>query len=189
MARARPLFRRVVIVGLGLIGSSLARVIRRDGLAGELVACDASAAVREKVLELGLADRALADPVKAVRGADLVMLCTPVLSFGALAAAIGPKLARGAILSDVGSVKGAVVEALAPQALVTAVQACPAAARIGAETYTASCIGSNRCVDRSCEGKAHLPRCVQIDLFMVNSPDPGIGPRMWWVSSGNVETP
>ena len=114
MARAKPLFRRVVIVGLGLIGSSLARVIRRDGLAGELVACDASAAVREKVLELGLADRALADPVKAVRGADLVMLCTPVLSFGALAATIGPKLARGAILSDVGSVKGAVVEALAP---------------------------------------------------------------------------
>lgn len=114
MPRARPLFKRIVIVGLGLIGSSLARVVRRDGLAGELVACDASAAVRDKVLELGLADRALADPAKAVRGADLVMLCTPVLSFPAIAAAIGPKLAKGAILSDVGSVKRAVVEALAP---------------------------------------------------------------------------
>jgi cyclohexadieny/prephenate dehydrogenase len=114
MARARPLFKRVVIVGMGLIGSSLARVVRRDGLAGELVACDASATVREKVLDLGLADRAVADPAKAVRGADLVMLCTPVLSFPALAAAIGPKLAKGAILSDVGSVKRAVVDALAP---------------------------------------------------------------------------
>jgi cyclohexadieny/prephenate dehydrogenase len=114
MARAKPLFRRAVIVGLGLIGSSLARVMRRDGLAGELVACDASAAVRDKVLELGIADRAVADPAKAVRGADLVMLCTPVLSFPAIAAAIGPKLAKGAILSDVGSVKRAVVEALAP---------------------------------------------------------------------------
>jgi cyclohexadieny/prephenate dehydrogenase len=88
--------------------------VRRDGLAGERVACDASAAVRDKVLELGIADRAVADPAKAVRGADLVMLCTPVLSFPAIAAAIGPKLAKGAILSDVGSVKRAVVEALAP---------------------------------------------------------------------------
>jgi cyclohexadieny/prephenate dehydrogenase len=114
MPRAKPLFKRIVIVGLGLIGSSLARVVRRDGLAGELVACDASAAVRDKVLELGIADRAVADPAKAVRGADLVMLCTPVLSFPAIAAAIGPKLAKGTILSDVGSVKRAVVEALAP---------------------------------------------------------------------------
>ena len=114
MARQKPLFRRVAIVGFGLIGSSVARVLRRDGLAGEIVACDASAAVRDKVLELGIADRAVADPAKAVRGADLVMLCTPVLSFPAIAAAIGPKLAKGTILSDVGSVKRAVVEALAP---------------------------------------------------------------------------
>ncbi len=114
MARARPSFRRVAIVGLGLIGSSLARVLRRDGLAGEIVACDASADVRARVLELGIADRALADPAAAVRGADLVMLCTPVLSYGAIAAAMARGLARGAIVSDVGSVKGAVVEALAP---------------------------------------------------------------------------
>ena len=114
MARARPSFRRVAIVGLGLIGSSLARVLRRDGLAAEIVACDASADVRARVLELGIADRALADPAAAVRGADLVMLCTPVLSYGAIAAAMARGLARGAIVSDVGSVKGAVVEALAP---------------------------------------------------------------------------
>ena len=114
MARQKPLFRRVAIVGFGLIGSSVARVLRRDGLAGEIVACDASAEARARVLALGIADRALASPAAAVRGADLVMLCTPVRSFGAIGAAMAPGLARGAIVSDVGSVKGAVVEALAP---------------------------------------------------------------------------
>jgi cyclohexadieny/prephenate dehydrogenase len=114
MARQKPLFRRVAIVGFGLIGSSVARVLRRDGLAGEIVACDASAEARARVLALGIADRAVASPAAAVRGADLVMLCTPVRSFGAIGAAMAPGLARGAIVSDVGSVKGAVVEALAP---------------------------------------------------------------------------
>ena len=114
MARQKPLFRRVAIVGVGLIGSSVARVLRRDGLAGEIVACDASAEARARVLALGIADRAVASPAAAVRGADLVMLCTPVRSFGAIGAAMAPGLARGAIVSDVGSVKGAVVEALAP---------------------------------------------------------------------------
>lgn len=114
MARAQPLFGRVTLIGIGLIGSSIARVIRRDRLAREIVICDASAAAREKALELGIADRAVADPAAAVRGADLVLLCTPVMSYGAIGAAIGPKLKAGAILSDVGSVKRAVVEALAP---------------------------------------------------------------------------
>ena len=114
MARQKPLFRRVAIVGFGLIGSSVARVLRRDGLAGEIVACDTSAEARARVLALGIADRAVASPAAAVRGADLVMLCTPVRSFGAIGAAMAPGLARGAIVSDVGSVKGAVVEALAP---------------------------------------------------------------------------
>ena len=114
MARRTALFDRVTLIGLGLIGSSLARVIRRDKLAREIVACDASAVVRDKVLELGLADRVFGDAASAVRGADLVVLCTPVLSYGALGAAIGPKLKKGAILTDVGSVKRAVVEALAP---------------------------------------------------------------------------
>ena len=114
MARQKPLFRRVAIVGFGLIGSSVARVLRRDDLAGEIVACDASAEARARVLALGIADRALASPAAAVRGADLVMLCTPVRSFGAIGAAMARGLSKGAIVSDVGSVKGAVVEALAP---------------------------------------------------------------------------
>ncbi len=114
MARRAALFGRVTLIGLGLIGSSLARVIRREKLAREIVGCDASAAVRDKVIELGLADRVFGDAAASVRVADLVVLCTPILSYGALGAVIGPKLKKGAILSDVGSVKRAVVEALAP---------------------------------------------------------------------------
>ncbi|MFM8991804.1 MAG: prephenate/arogenate dehydrogenase family protein [Alphaproteobacteria bacterium] len=114
MARPKPLFRRVAIVGFGLIGSSVARVMRRDGLVGEFVACDSTAAARARVLARGNADRAVASPAAAVRGADLVMLCTPVRSVGASGAARARGLSKGAIVSDVGSVKGAVVEALAP---------------------------------------------------------------------------
>ena len=112
--RAKPLFERVAIVGLGLIGSSLARALRRERLARTIVACDSSPAVREKVAELGLADRVTGDAAAAARGADLVVLCTPLSSYAALAAAIAPSLRRGAILSDVGSVKRAAVAALAP---------------------------------------------------------------------------
>ena len=112
--RPKPLFGRVTLIGLGLIGSSLARAIRRAYLARELVACDASATVRAKVAALDLADRVVADPASAVRGADLVVVCTPVSTYGALAAAFGPKLKRGAIVSDVGSVKRTARDALAP---------------------------------------------------------------------------
>jgi cyclohexadieny/prephenate dehydrogenase len=111
---AAPLFERVALVGLGLIGSSLARVIRRDRLARQLVAVDAAAGVRAKVAELGLADQVEADAARAAAGADLVVLCTPVSTYPALGAAIGPKLKRGAILSDVGSVKQVALDQLAP---------------------------------------------------------------------------
>ena len=114
-ATAAPLFRRVCLVGLGLIGSSLARCLKAEpGLAGEVVALDASAFVRARVLELGIADRAEAEPAAAVAGADLVVLCTPIGTFAELAAAIGPHLEPGAILSDVGSVKQAVLRDVGP---------------------------------------------------------------------------
>jgi cyclohexadieny/prephenate dehydrogenase len=112
--RSAPLFDRVVLVGLGLIGSSLARVIKRERIARELIACDADAGVRAKVNELGLADAVEADVARAVAGADLVVVCTPVSTYAALGAAIGPKLKRGAILSDVGSVKQVAIDAFGP---------------------------------------------------------------------------
>ncbi len=104
---------RVAIVGLGLIGSSLARGARRYGLAREIVALDADAGVRERVGALGLADTVTDDPA-ALSRADLVILCVPVGAIGAVAAEIAPHLKPGAILSDVGSVKAAVVAAVAP---------------------------------------------------------------------------
>jgi cyclohexadieny/prephenate dehydrogenase len=108
------LFERVAIVGIGLIGSSLLRAMRRDGVARSLVAADADPAVRDRVLELGLADDVHGTAGDAADGADLVILCTPVGTFAALAAEVGPRLAPGAILSDTGSVKGAAMRALAP---------------------------------------------------------------------------
>ena len=114
VAKPRPLFGRVAIVGLGLIGSSLARALRRDGLASTIVACDASGAVRAKVAELKLADGVEADAAKAVRGADLVVVCTPMSTFAGLGAEIGRRLKKGAILTDVGSVKQTALDAFTP---------------------------------------------------------------------------
>ncbi|GLK76610.1 cyclohexadienyl dehydrogenase [Methylopila jiangsuensis] len=109
-----PLYGRVAIIGLGLIGSSIARAARRAGGAGTLVAYDQSAFVRARVAELGLADVVADSAAEAAEGADLVIVCTPVGVSGAVAAEIGPRLKVGAVLSDVGSVKGAVVRDMAP---------------------------------------------------------------------------
>ena len=106
IARAkRPLFDTVAIVGIGLIGSSLARVLRRERLARRIIGCDSSKSVRATVRALELVDALTNDPGAAVRRADLVVVCTPVSTYGALGRAIGPRLKAGAILTDVGSVK------------------------------------------------------------------------------------
>lgn len=112
---AEPVFRRLALIGVGLIGSSIAHRARAGGdLAGEIVACAQSAATRARVRELGLADRIEEDPAAAVAGADGVMLCTPVGTYGAIAAAMAPALAPGAIVSDVGSTKQSVLRDVAP---------------------------------------------------------------------------
>ena len=110
-----PLFQRLVIIGLGHIGSSLARVARERGtLCRELVATDRSAAVLERVRALGIADRVEEDVAAAVRGADCVMLAAPVGAFAAIAAAIGPHLAPGTIVTDTGSTKVSVIRDVEP---------------------------------------------------------------------------
>ncbi len=109
-----PLFETVTIIGIGHIGSSLARVIRRDGLAGRLLVLDSQPEHRAQALELGLADLATDDMAAAVAPADLVVLSTPVGSYAALAAAMAPHLKAGAIVTDVGSVKMAVVRDVGP---------------------------------------------------------------------------
>lgn len=111
---AEPLFESLTVIGCGLIGSSLLRVARRNNLARTLVAADASAPVCARVSELALADRVTDDLAAAVAGAGLVILCVPVGANETVARAIGPALSAGAIVSDVGSVKGAVLAALTP---------------------------------------------------------------------------
>lgn len=108
------LFQRVALIGLGLIGSSLSHVIRRNGLASEITGCARSGTTRARALELGLVDRIFATAAQSITGADLVILCSPVGTYGSLAQEIGPVLEAGTILSDVGSVKAAVVRDVAP---------------------------------------------------------------------------
>ncbi|MEE7503500.1 prephenate/arogenate dehydrogenase family protein [Methylobacterium mesophilicum] len=111
---AAPVVGRLAIVGLGLIGSSIARAARRYGLARTIVAVDRDAAVRARVRDLGIADVVTGDPAEGAAGTDLVILCVPVGAIGAAAAEMAPHLKPGTIVSDVGSVKGAVVAAVRP---------------------------------------------------------------------------
>ena len=102
-------FERLAIVGLGLIGASIALGARASGAARRVVGTDASADVLRRAGELSLCDEVADDPAEAVRGADLVILCVPVGACGTLARALAPHLAPGAIVSDVGSVKETVL--------------------------------------------------------------------------------
>jgi cyclohexadieny/prephenate dehydrogenase len=110
----RPLFDRIAILGLGLLGASLALAVRRGGLAGEIAGYARSQETRDRVRELGFCDGVSETAVDAVKGADLVVLCAPVGAFGALAEAIGPHLRDDCIVTDVGSVKSAVVRDVSP---------------------------------------------------------------------------
>ncbi len=112
---AEPLFRRLALIGVGLIGSSVARIARERGdLAGELVASARTQKTRDRVVELGIADRVEAELGRAVAGADCVMLCAPVGAYAEIAAEIAPHLAAGAILTDVGSTKQSVIRDVGP---------------------------------------------------------------------------
>jgi cyclohexadieny/prephenate dehydrogenase len=110
----KPLFDRLALIGTGLIGSSIARAARDQGVVRSIVATARSEATRRRVAELGLADRVAEDNAAAVEGADLVIVSIPVGACGAVAREIGAHLKPGAIVSDVGSVKGAVLREMAP---------------------------------------------------------------------------
>lgn len=113
-ARPQPMFGRVALIGVGLIGSSLCHVMRREGIAGAISAHAVTGRTRTRVAELGLADAVHATAADAVRDADLVVLCVPVGACGAVAQAMAPALKPGAIVTDVGSVKGAVIRDISP---------------------------------------------------------------------------
>ena len=109
-----PLFERVALIGIGLIGSSLARVLRRDSPGTAIVACARRDETLDAVRRLGIADEATDDPAAAVAGADLVVLATPLSAYAEVAQRIAPALKPGAILTDVGSVKEAVIREIGP---------------------------------------------------------------------------
>jgi cyclohexadieny/prephenate dehydrogenase len=109
-----PPFKRIALIGFGLIGGSIARAARVQGLAGEIVTTARSAKTRARVTELDIVDSVLETNEEAVRGADLVILCIPVGACGPVAAEIAPFLEQGAIVSDVGSVKGAIARDMGP---------------------------------------------------------------------------
>ena len=110
----RPMFEHVALVGIGLIGSSISHAARRKGLAGTISGSARTQATVDTALKLKLIDRGYRNAAEAVKGADLVILSVPVGACGALAAEIAPHLRPGAILTDVGSVKAAVVRDIAP---------------------------------------------------------------------------
>ena len=110
-----PIFKRLALVGVGLIGSSVARIaMQRGDLAAEVVATTRTGKTLDRVRELGIAHRVEADPARAVEGADCVMLCAPVGAYAEIAAAIAPHLAPGAVLTDVGSTKQSVIRDVGP---------------------------------------------------------------------------
>lgn len=109
-----PLFDRLALIGIGLIGSSLAQVARQKGLARHIAISTRSEDTLRRAEELGLGDSYSQDAAVAADGADLVILCVPVGAYEAVAKWIAPVLQSGAILTDVGSTKTSVIEAVGP---------------------------------------------------------------------------
>ncbi len=111
---SKVLFDRIAIIGLGLIGTSIARAARANGVAREIAGTARSQKTRARVRELGIVDEVLDTPALAAEGAGLVIVCVPVGASGAIAQQIGPHLARSAIVTDVGSVKNSVMRDMEP---------------------------------------------------------------------------
>lgn len=109
-----PFYSRLALIGIGLIGSSIALAARASGAVGTIAIHTRSPATLKRAEELGLGDAYFATAAEAVKGADCVIVCVPVGACAGVAAEIGPHLAPGAVVSDVGSVKSAVVKAMAP---------------------------------------------------------------------------
>jgi len=109
-----PIFEKITIIGIGLIGSSIAMATRRAALAKYICGCDVGLDIGERVSKLGLVDRFEADPARAVADADLVIMAVPVGAMAHLSAKIVPHMKKGAVLTDTGSTKRSVVRDVSP---------------------------------------------------------------------------
>jgi cyclohexadieny/prephenate dehydrogenase len=110
---SQPIFSRLALIGIGLIGSSIAHASRKAGVAGHIAVSSRTARTLKRAHELKLGDSYHADSAEAVREADCVIHCAPVGASAEIAAAIAPALKAGAIVSDVGSVKKSVIAQMA----------------------------------------------------------------------------
>ena len=129
---SKVIYPKVALIGLGLIASSISHAIRRAGLAGEITGFARSPETRGIAREIGLCDQVYDTAAEAAHGADLVILCVPVGAMGQVAEEIAPALKVGATVSDVGSVKQAVIDAVAPH-IPTGVHFIPAHPMAGTE--------------------------------------------------------
>lgn len=109
-----PLINRLAIIGVGLIGGSLARILKEKGEVGEVIGIGRGKGNLERAVELGVIDRYYHDPVEGVAGADMVFLATPVCTIADIVREIAPALAPGCIVTDGGSVKGDIVRECEP---------------------------------------------------------------------------
>ena len=173
-----PIFNRLALIGMGLIGSSIARAVRAQGAARSIVATARSAATRRRVAELGLADQVVETNTAAADGADLVIVAIPVGACGTVAAEIGPHLAPGTIISDVGSVKSTVLRDMSPH-LPAGVHFVPAHPVAGTENSGPDAGFAELFVDRWC----------------ILTPAPNVDPAaverlssFWRLLGANVET-
>jgi len=103
------MFKKVCIIGCGLIGSSLARAIKKNGLSSKIVSSNRSDSVNKKVIELKIVDDSSSDTKKMADGSDLIIIATPLSSYESVILKIKDSLKNGTILTDVGSVKESVI--------------------------------------------------------------------------------
>ncbi len=110
---SQPFFKeRIAIMGIGLIGGSLARALKRNNSVGKIIAYDRNEEALQKAYELGVADEIYNDPIKAAENADIIILATPITAMGKIVKEIIPYLKEDAVMSDVGSTKGSVLESI-----------------------------------------------------------------------------
>ena len=110
---SQPFFKeRIAIMGIGLIGGSLARALKRNNSVGKIIAYDRNEEALQKAYELGVADEIYSDPIKAAENADVIILATPITAMGKIVKEIMPYLKESAVMSDVGSTKGSVLESI-----------------------------------------------------------------------------
>ncbi len=169
---------RLAIIGVGLIGGSLALALKEAGAVGEVVGCGRGKPNLEKAIELGVIDRYSRDPAEAVQNADVIFLATPVKTLGTVTREMLPGLKSGAIITDGGSVKGEVVRMIEPQ-LPAGIHFVPGHPIAGTEKS-----GAEAAFPTLYQGK----RCILTPTEKTDPQAHQLVTRMWQLAGSNVES-